>query len=499
MGRKRSSILGQFSPADAYQTALERFRNLLSPQSFANLLSDLESLLYPAIRLNPLKATTQDLLQWAERYSWQLDPVPFCPLGWWVKEANVSVSQTVEHRFGYYYIQEAASMLPAELFTFKHLDHPLILDMAASPGGKTTHLISRSEDRGLVIANDSSAARLTALRLVLQNWGAVNVAVTNFPGERFGSWFPETFDAVLLDAPCSMQGLRSSESHPMRPISEREQNMLAQRQARMLESALRAVKVGGQVVYATCTLTPEENEGVLDRILRQYGSAVQVEDANRLLPVPAPGLVNEECKQYDPQVERAVRLWPHLYHTAGFFAAHLTKLSPMNSGKRVVFESAFSLQRVGFLPLEKREIISLISNFENDYGFDLGSLLVEYDLSLWRRRETIYAFPNRYFSKFSSMPVHTLGMALGEKTPQGFIPAHEWVTRFYQSFLRGHYPLPDEYRPAWLRGEDLRDFHPGEYPSGRVVLVQDAHSQFIGLGKITSQRLKNLLPRRVVI
>ena len=88
-------------------------------------------------------------------------------------------------------------MLPVELFDLKPDSDQLILDMAASPGGKTTHLISRSGDQSLVIANDSSPDRVTALRLVLQTWGAANTAVTNFPGEKFGGWFPETFDLWL--------------------------------------------------------------------------------------------------------------------------------------------------------------------------------------------------------------------------------------------------------------------------------------------------------------
>ena len=107
-------------------------------------------------------------------------------------------------------------MLPVELFDFKNDRRPLVLDMAASPGGKTTHIISRTCDQGLVIANDSSRSRLTALRLVLQNWGAINKAISGLPGERFGELFPNIFDHVLLDAPCSMESLRSLDSHPMR-------------------------------------------------------------------------------------------------------------------------------------------------------------------------------------------------------------------------------------------------------------------------------------------
>lgn len=499
MNRKRCSDIGQSPSVDALHRALERFRKLLPPQAFAELRLELERPLYPAIRLNPQKATSRDLTQWAERYGWQLEAIPFCSLGWWVKEATIPVSQTVEHRFGYYYIQEAASMLPVELFDFEQLSCPLILDMAASPGGKTTHLISRSRDHGLVIANDSSAARLTALRLILQNWGALNVAITNFPGERFGVWFPEKFDAVLLDAPCSMQGLRSSESHPMRPISDRERDALAKRQVRMLESALRAVKVGGQIVYATCTLTPEENEGVIDDILRQYGNVINIEDVNRFLPVPAPGLVADGIRKFDNQIQKTIRLWPHLYRTAGFYAARLTKIESIRDHRVEAPGVSFSLERAGFSPLPEFELTKLILEFEDFYGFDLRLVLDEYDLSLWRRRHMVYALPNRYFQQFTDLPVQGLGMILGEETPQGFVPAHEWVTLFYRQFTRGWYRLADEYRAAWLRGEDLRDISAQGYPLGRVVLVVDAHSQYIGLGRISPQRLKNLLPRRIVL
>ena len=94
------------------------------------------------------------------------------------------ISQTIEHREGHYYIQDAASMLPVELFDFKNLEDPMILDMAASPGGKTTHLISKTGDHGLVIANDASRDRITALRLILQTWGGGANRGDAFPGRE---------------------------------------------------------------------------------------------------------------------------------------------------------------------------------------------------------------------------------------------------------------------------------------------------------------------------
>jgi 16S rRNA (cytosine1407-C5)-methyltransferase len=228
MPKKRRSTPPPQTAADVTAEALARYRPLLGEDEFAQLVAELERPLYTAIRINPLKVDPQPALSgWIERYGWTVQPVPYCEHGYWITAARVSPSQTIEHRLGYYYIQDAASMLPVELFDFSGHDAPLMLDMAASPGGKTTHMIARSGDRGLVIANDSSPSRINALRLVLEQWGAVSPAVTRFPGENFGSWFPDTFDRVLLDAPCSMQNLRSTEAHPMRPISDKERGALA--------------------------------------------------------------------------------------------------------------------------------------------------------------------------------------------------------------------------------------------------------------------------------
>jgi 16S rRNA (cytosine1407-C5)-methyltransferase len=262
---KRKRKVSSPSTASLQDSALHRFRGLISEEEYTLLLKELEHPLYPGLRVNPLKIDPQAAIQeWIKRYGWQVKGIPYCPEGFWVTSWQEAISHTIEQRLGFYYVQDAASMLPVSLFDFEGLSSPLILDMAASPGGKTTHLTARTMDHGLVIANDASLDRITALRLVLQSWGAVNTAVTHFPGEMFAAWFPDTFDRVLLDAPCSMQNLRDTEKHPVRPISENELLRLAERQKRLIESAFRAVKVGGQVVYATCTLNPEEDEAVLD-------------------------------------------------------------------------------------------------------------------------------------------------------------------------------------------------------------------------------------------
>ncbi|NMB89232.1 MAG: hypothetical protein GYA17_12805 [Chloroflexi bacterium] len=494
--KRRSQAPSGTAPQDPIQVALERFRPLLSAAEFASLLEELERPLYPALRANPLKVEPAAAVEsWAQRYGWETRRVPYCDTGWWVLSHQASLGQTIEHRLGEYYLQDAASMLPVELFTWDGLDRPLVLDMAASPGGKTTHLIAKTGDHGLVLANDSSQDRLMALRLVLQTWGGVNSAATRFPGESFGLWFPDTFDRILLDAPCSMQNLRSTESHPMRSITDKERGSLAQRQARLLESALQAVRVGGQVVYSTCTLAPEEDEGVLDAVLRRFGGAIQVDPVEARLPAPAPGLESTGEQVYHPGVAHAARFWPHRFGTSGFFAARLTKLdqipSPQGDYPRRPLENA------GLARLAPRDRQALLDLFRQMYAFELEAVLDGQGLDLWQRGESVMAVPELYLQRFPGLPVQALGLPLGDWTPNGFAPSHEWVMRFGRSFRAGRWTIEPEQVIPWLRGEDLpgQDVH--DYARGTLLAIFDPDGRLLGRGRVTTERLKNLLPRRL--
>lgn len=496
MAKKRRTTQPTPSPADVTAAALARYRPLLGEDEFAHLLAELERPLHTAIRINPLKVDPQTALQgWVERYGWQVQPAPFCPNGCWITAWRVSPSQTIEHRLGYYYIQDAASMLPVELFDMDDSRAPLMLDMAASPGGKTTHLVDRAGDRGLVIANDSSGPRIRALQLVLAQWGAVSAAVTHFPGERFGAWFPETFDRVLLDAPCSMQNLRSTESHPMRPISEKERGALALRQANLLESALQAAKIGGQVVYATCTLAPEENEAVLDTLLKSYPNCFTIVDVSDRLPAPVPALASDGLHTFDPAVPHAARLWPHRFGTSGFFAALLVKTAQLPGSPAA--PPARPFERTGFEILDERKTAGVCRRLLEEYGFDLQSLLRAQDWRLLLRGRSLSVVPDCYLQRFRDLPVQALGLPLAEDSDGDLTPAHEWVARFSDRFRDGRYTLPDDQLQAWLRGEDIRAAPASHLPAGRVVIVQDRQGRLLGRGRALSDRLKNLLPRGI--
>lgn len=378
-------------------------------------------------------------------------------------------------------------MLPVSLFNPQKLqDSPLILDMAASPGGKTTHLISASDDRGMILANDGSASRITALKKVLKNWGSVNHAVTNFPGERFGDWFPNTFDAILLDAPCSMQGLVSSDTHPIRPITEREEKALAERQLQLLGSALKALKPGGQLVYSTCTLSPLENEAVVDALLKTYPGIVRIENAQQRLPFPAPGIGSDGINSFDPALAHTVRLWPHRYQTAGFYAALLSKTDETVSSNQIAPERDW--EKSSFQLLSEREAAAIAAALEPVIGFDLRSD----DHQLTMRGSELWELPDeKYASWMRSLPLKSVGMRIASQTSGGWIPDFDWVSLNFARILRNRYRLDPDQTQLWLEGHDLRIDLPG-LEKGTILYMVDEYNAPLGVGFVSSGRVRNL-------
>ena len=466
------------------------------PLVYKQLQTIEEQPLDTSIRINLLKVDPHTAMpDWARRYGWKYDGVPYCPSGFWLRECAAAPSATLEHRLGCYYIQEAASMLPAELFDFEALEHPLMLDMASSPGGKSIHLADRSRDQGFLLANDASRSRLPALRMVLQNWGLIQQAVTCQPGETLAVSCADVFDVVLLDAPCSMQGLRVSASHKTRAITAGEIEELAARQVHLLESALRAAKPGGQLVYSTCTLTPQENEGVLDAVLRKFAGLVSLQDISRRLPKPAPGLSSFRDHAYLAEMNRALRLWPHLFGTAGFFAAKLIKtdqLPPASFSSRAPAVRSQNLR----VPAQS-EIRALLASLQDQYGFDLAALMRRQALQIVEINGNLTLVSSLLLEKFNHLAWLSAGLPLGKALPQGWQPSHEFVSRFGAQFSNGIFILEEKYLPAWLRGEDIRGLSALVHQRGHIVVVRDAGGRNLGRGKLLADRLKNMLPTRI--
>ncbi len=491
--KKAGKIITETPRQDAFNAAWEKYRPLVPDDELEALENSLNKPLLQAFRINPLKTNEDALRDMAERYGWELEPIAFCPEGHRVRSAATAPSLTSEHRMGHFYIQDSASMMPVMLYDADRLNNsPLILDLAASPGGKTTHLIARSMDRGLVIANDSSASRIPALKTVLKNWGSVNHAITQFPGESYGDWFPNTFDLILLDAPCSMQSLVSLDSHPMRPITEREEKALAQRQTALLRSALKALKPGGQIVYSTCTLSPDEDEAVVDNILRSFPGKVRVCDAAERIPWPAPGLTAAYGNEFDPSLRGAVRLWPHRYETAGFFACLIEKTEPF--GPEAAPDPGSvpyrPWEKSSFSPVKSAELAELSAWLDDSFSLSLNEICSGQGAVIHRRGEEFWMLPERYTGSFASLPSKSVGMRVAVRTSGGLIPDNDWICRFF-SMTQGIRIIPDpDQQREWLSGGDIRP-DVGSLPKGAVVMIMDEYRVFLGCGKVSGERIRN--------
>ena len=474
--------------------AIERYRTYLLPADFERLLASAANSAPSAVRVNLLKSSNSDwdIETWAERYGWQTSRIPFSTTSRQILSSQTPPGQTLEHRLGYYYVQDAASILPVSLFSTSTTPK-LVLDMAASPGGKTTQLVDHNLDQDFVIANDSSASRLSALRTVIQIWGSANQAITNFAGERLGDWFPQTFDRILLDAPCSMESLRVSASHPPRPITADERGRLASRQLALLVSAAKALKPGGELVYSTCTLAPEEDEAVVNALVELAPNAFQIDKFPYDTP-QAPGLKAFMDQTFHPSLENSWRVWPHIFETNGFFAVRLTKLADFSPGGAQAPARPFTA--TGFVPVSQRQLADFESQIEDLYGISLTTQLNRISLALHQRGDSLHLVPKAYIDHFQTLPFHSLGMPFGKVFHGKLSLSVDLINRFGDLFKANTWIIPPEMVSQWLSGQDLRnlDFH--ELKMGTVVIVRDELGRNLGAGKLSANRLRNLLPNR---
>lgn len=480
-------------PDHRLRESLARFRSVLSPEEIQKLLFIQDQPLPTGIRINPLKADPETAIQdLSTRYGWDVDSIPFCKNGWTIHQARSSPGRTIEHRLGQYYLQDAASMVPVSLFDFSD-SRLLILDMAASPGGKTTHLIDRTLDQGFILANDSSKSRISSLRSVLTSWGGINQAVTQFPGESIGAWYPERFDYVLLDAPCSMENLRPSANHPLRETTSDERMRLQSRQIELLKSGLSALKIGGQLVYATCSLAPEEDEAVIDALLKQYAGNFAIDDLQSKIPFSVPGLTQYNGQSYHPDLIHALRLWPHLTGMSGFFCARLTKLEPLLLLTDQPPSRAFN--RTNLEPVENRLQTQVMDQIATNYGLDLQEIMIDRKLELYQRYDQLFLLPRAYLQHFETLPFALAGMQLGRWQDGVLEPSPEFISRFGHHFKYGIIQIEDDLVDLWIAGRDIRNPVTNQTPLGQYLLVTDASGRNLGLGKLLPKRLRNMLPR----
>ncbi|RNC34857.1 nucleolar protein, partial [Trypanosoma cruzi] len=210
------------------------------------------------IRVNTLKAKRRDLVQALLKRGMHVEPLEkWSKVGLQVFESNVPIAGTIEYLAGQYMLQSAVSFLPVMALAPQEKER--VLDMAAAPGGKTTYIAQLMKNTGVLFANDVSEPRTKALNANLQRLGVTNTVVTNYDGAGYNK-IMKNFDRVLLDAPCTGSGIISRDKSIKSSKHYEDVQRASQQQRTLLLSAIDAVKVGGYVVYSTCSFLVEENE-----------------------------------------------------------------------------------------------------------------------------------------------------------------------------------------------------------------------------------------------
>ena len=295
---------------------LERMSSLLAGE-YPAFLASYAAATVAGLRVNTLKISVE---AFREAAAFELAPVPWCPAGFTVPEEQAP-GKHPWHAAGLYYLQEPSAMAVAELLDPQPGER--VLDLAAAPGGKTTHIASLMRGQGLLIANEMHLKRAWDLAENLERWGVRNTAITNEPPERLTERFAGFFDRALLDAPCSGEGMFRKSEAARREWSPALVAGCAQRQSAILEHAARLVRPGGRLVYSTCTFAPEEDEDVIARFLDGHDDFELIEPASRtgLSPGRPDWLAEPQSRDVACNVSTTIRLWPHTGPGEGHFVA----------------------------------------------------------------------------------------------------------------------------------------------------------------------------------
>lgn len=285
------------------------------------------------IRCNTIKISTQDLYKrlskkWSVSQPYKEHPEIM------LIESDVGpggLGNAIEHLLGYYYIQEVCSMM--SVIALDPQPGDFVLDLCASPGSKTTQMAAKMENKGTIIANDLKLDRIRILASNLERCGASNTIITRNDAIGFCARIAKSdfkFDRILVDAPCSGEGTLRSSPKTFEMWNEKVVKKFSRQQKKFLAYALKCLKVGGTLVYSTCTHAPEEDESVVAFALKNF--PVKLEKIK--LPLKCrPGVSSWEDESFPAEIENVCRIYPQDNDSEGFFVSKFTLLEEIPERK----------------------------------------------------------------------------------------------------------------------------------------------------------------------
>ena len=427
------------------QSFLERMKAELGDeyQAFQESLSTVAPV---SIRLNPFKpGFNVD----------GLSPVPWCNSGYYLPQRPAFIFDPLFHA-GTYYVQEASSMFLETVYkhVFPNEGPKLVLDMCAAPGGKSTHLLSLLPSESLLLSNEIIPKRNAILRQNLVKWGNANVFVTQNNPEDFGK-LGSFFDLVVVDAPCSGEGLFRRDPGAAEEWSEDAVDNCAVRQADILQQAMSALKRGGILIYSTCTFEKAEDEDQIKALI-DSGEAELIDLGNTF-----EGIV---------QTSYGLRFYPHKIRGEGFFISALRKTGNDEHAKKV--KKTFLLQRAPE---------AIAGYFRDASGF-----------RIFVHEERVYAIPVPFVDTFlhlsESLFIRQAGIFAGTVKGKDFIPSHDLALNLQVNSDDRMVELEEDKALLFLKGEPVpvdsaeKGWHLASYkgiPLGWIKVLQGRVNNYL--------------------
>lgn len=502
----------------------ERMRRLLGEEygAFRDALGQERS---RGLRLNPLKlpdaekekACHGEYLRTLLGLDESLKEIPWArPYGFFCPE-EIRPGKSPLHEAGLYYLQEPSAMSAAAFAGAGPGEK--ILDLCAAPGGKSTQLAGAMQGQGLLISNEIHPARARILSQNMERLGVPNVLVTNESPERLAERFGAWFDRVIVDAPCSGEGMFRKEEQALSGWSPENVELCAERQRSILEQAAAMVKAGGKLIYSTCTFAPAENEETIAHFLAEHPEF-------SLIDLPAllekrmgscgfdtghPEWCRGNAARSNTDLRRAVRLWPHRLQGEGHFATLLQKEGNRLSepvpqgenltgntaanessaaarktnrrGKRNADSGAGAMQRQQIVP--ELEATAVKAGVLQRMADAMGAGLICYG-------EDVYLMPYRERIRTDGLRILRPGLQIGTIKKERLEPAHALAMALQAADAQRTVELPPESAEAaaFVRGESL----PCD-PAWRGWTLVTTAGISLGWGKAAGGMLKNHYPK----
>lgn len=465
--------------ADLPQSFLDSMKEILG-EDYEAFLTGFDGQRQYGLRVNTLKMNLEEFERIAP---FHLKKVPWISNGYFYNAEDVPAKHPF-YSAGLYYLQEPSAMTPASRLKVQPGER--VLDLCAAPGGKATELGAALQGEGLLVANDINTARAKALLRNLELFGISNSFVTNEPPHVLAERFPEFFHKIMVDAPCSGEGMFRKNPAVADSWKEKGPEYFSKLQREIIVQAADMLLPGGMMFYSTCTFSPLENEKTITHLLKERPDmeVVPMEDYENF----AEGLTSYKDEAFDESCKLCRRIWPHKMSGEGHFMALLHKKNGVQQQvQQTVSQSSIWWEKCKGLNKEQKAAAEDFFSHVN-IAYDEKRIDV--------RGDNLYYLPA---PKYDGRGLHFLrnGLFMGEFKKKRFEPSQPFALALHaQDFDQVlDFPADDERLSRYLRGEtlDVSDLLAGEKKRKGWQLVMVAGHP-LGFGKLVNNNLKNKYP-----